>query len=144
MRWYFTEVSICISLITSDDEHVFMSFGAIYVSSFEKCLFRSVHFFCLRFLLFWHIAAWTICIFWKLIPCWLLHLQLFSPVLWAVFSFCLWFPLLWRRFQGQLGQRPQLEMHLNLKFTSRRVYLVSLNWACCPKLPWGGEWPSPE
>ena len=87
-------VLACLSLIISDVEQFFIFWGGIWLSSIEKCLFRSSAHFWLGFCFF---EISMRCLYILEINCLMVsHLQRFSPILYVVFvlllmvSFAVW------------------------------------------------------
>ena len=85
VEWYLIGVLIFISLIISD----LSIFSCVFLPSI-CLLWRNIYLdflavFWLGCLFYWYWASWGVYIFWRLILCQLLLLQIASPILWAFF-----------------------------------------------------------
>ena len=82
-------VLICVTLIISDIEHLFMILLAICMSSLDKCLFKSLPHFLIGLFVFLVLSCMSCLYILEINPLSVVHLLLFSPILRVVFSTCL-------------------------------------------------------
>ena len=69
VEWYLFVVLICISLIISDVEHIFICLWSSVCLLWRNVYLDLLPIFWLGCLIIWYWVAWVVCIFWRLIAC---------------------------------------------------------------------------
>ena len=101
VRWYLIGYLICLSLRSSDAEHLFMCFMAVSMTSLGKCAFRYLDNFLLGVFLFCFVLLWScrsVLYVLEINSLWVSLVAKILSILRVVFFFQWWFPLLCKCF----------------------------------------------